>query len=116
MIGRNSFQSAYCDWLGDSLVFDPATPASRFARSIADAPEDTRKHVRFPVEHIGIAEFALGDKAYVRRNVGMSGTCPLAIDDFVKIVGPGCICWLHLIDAIDLFQSQSRDVAASDWR
>ena len=69
--------------------------ASRFAWPIADAAEDAREDVRLPVQHVGVGETALCDQPYVARHIGVCGTGPLAVDDFVKVIRIGGISWLH---------------------
>ena len=76
-IRRHALQATDCD----GLVLDPAAPAGRFAGPVADATENPREHVRFPVDHVGVGEVTLGDEPDVFRHVGMGRAGPLAIDD-----------------------------------
>src|SRR5262249_9155187 len=69
--------------------------ARRLARTIAGASEDSRKHVRSPIDHVGVAVAAFGDQADVFRNRGVRGTSPLAVDHFVKVVGSRNISRFH---------------------
>ena len=66
---------------------DAAAPARRLARTIAGAPEDAGEDVRLPVDHVGVAVAAGGDQPDVFGNGRVGGTRPLAIDDFVEVVG-----------------------------
>ena len=61
MIGRNAFQPANRDW----LVLDAPAAAGGLAGTIADATKYAGKHVGLPIEHVCIAELALGDEPYV---------------------------------------------------
>src|SRR5205085_9440004 len=65
---------------------DAAAAASRLARSIAGASQNSRKHVRSPIDHVGVAITPLGNQTDVFGNWRVSGAGPLAIDHFVKVV------------------------------
>ena len=54
--------SGFAFW---SALLDAAAPAGGLARTVASAPEDPGKHVRFPVDHVGVAVAARGDQADV---------------------------------------------------
>ena len=41
------------------LLLHASAPAGRLARPVAGAPENSGKHVRFPVDHVGVAVAAL---------------------------------------------------------
>ena len=69
------------------LFLDAAAAARGLAGTVAGAPEDAGEHVRLPVDHVGVAVAACGDQADVFGNRGMGRTRPLAIDDFVEVVG-----------------------------
>ena len=79
----------------DRRLLDAAAAARRLARTIAGASEDSRKHVRLPIDHVGVAVAAFGDQADVFGNGGVRGTGPLAIDHFVKVVGGRNISRFH---------------------
>src|SRR5258706_107303 len=68
-------------------LLDAPAAARGLAGTIARAPEDPREHVGLPVDHVRIAVPALGDEPDVFRDGRMRRTCPLAVDDFVEIVG-----------------------------
>jgi hypothetical protein len=70
----------------DRSLFDAAAAARRFAWTVACASENSRKYVRLPIDHVGVAIAAFGDQADVFGNRGVCGTGPLAIDHFVKVV------------------------------
>src|SRR5439155_8077126 len=59
------------------------------------ASQNSRKHIRSPIDHVGVAVAALGDQADVFWNGRMCGTGPLAIDHFVKVVGCRDISRFH---------------------
>ena len=84
MIGCNALQPAN----RDRLVLDAPATTGRLAGTVADAAEYAGKDIGFPIEHVCIAELALGDEPYISGNIRVSRTCPLAIDDFVEIIGP----------------------------
>src|SRR5262249_7375670 len=44
------------------VLLDAAATARRLARSIARASEDPRKHIRFPIDHVGVAVAPLRDE------------------------------------------------------
>ena len=77
------------------IFFDAAAPAGRFARAIAGASENSRKHIRFPIDHVGVAIAAGGDQTDVFRNRRMRRTGPLAIHDLVEIIRDQNIGWFH---------------------
>src|SRR6476659_205042 len=76
-------------------VLDAAAAARRLARTIAGASQDSRKHIRSPIDHVGVAVAALGDQADVFWNGRMRGTGPLAVDHFMKVVGCRDISRFH---------------------
>ena len=88
-VGGDALQSADRDRLGlaAAAFLDATAPARRFAGTIAGAPEDSREHVRRPVDHVRVGIAPGRDQADVfgHRGVGRAG--PLAIDDFVEVVG-----------------------------
>ena len=80
--------------------------ATRFSRQIATGSSSTRprrqagshgrsqvrpripgKHVRLPVDHVGVAVAARGDQPDVFGNRRVRRAGPLAIDDLVEVVG-----------------------------
>src|SRR5258707_762548 len=63
-----------------------AAAARRLAWAIAGASQNSGKHIRFPVDHIGVAITPLGNQSDVLGNWRVSGAGPLAIDHFVKVV------------------------------
>ena len=72
--------------MATGLVFQSSAPASRLARPVAGAAQDRGKHIRFPVDHVRFGVLALRDEPDVLRNVGVRGTSPLAIHDFVEVI------------------------------
>jgi short-subunit dehydrogenase len=81
VVGRHTLQPAD----GHGLPVDTAAAAGRFARPIASPPQDRGKNIGLAVEHVSFGEFSLSDETYVFRNVGVRGTSPLAIYNFVEI-------------------------------
>ena len=76
-------------------IFDTTAATRRLARSIAHSAEDAGKHVGFTVFNVRVAETPLGDQSNVLWYIGMGRTSPLAIDDFVKVLGVGGISRFH---------------------
>ena len=70
---------------GNRVFLHPAPPAGRLAGAVADPAQNAREHVGFPVDHIGIVEFFLGDKPDVFRYPCMGGAGKLAVDYPVEI-------------------------------
>ena len=70
----------------DRRFLDAAAAACRLARTIAGASQNSGKHIRFPVDHIGVAITPLCNQTDVFGNWRVSGAGPLAIDHFVKVV------------------------------
>ena len=73
-------------WETLAVAIDAATAACRFARAVAGAAENAGEHVRFPVDHVGVAVAASGDQPDVFGNGGVGGARPLAIYDLMEIV------------------------------
>src|SRR6267142_5278400 len=65
---------------------DAATAARGLAWTIAGAPQNSGKHIRFPVDHVGVAITPLGNQTDVFGNRCVCGAGPLAVDHFVKVV------------------------------
>ena len=70
----------------DRLLLDAAAPAGRLAGAVAGASEDARKHIRMPVDHVGVAVAARRDQADIFGDRRVRRTGPLAIHDLVEIV------------------------------
>ena len=68
------------------LALDPAAPARRLARPVANPAQDARKHIGIAIDHIGRGKLTLRDQADVLRHVGVGRAGPLTIDDAMKIV------------------------------
>ena len=49
------------------FVLDAHAAAGRLARTVAGAPENARKHVRAPVDHVGVGITALRDQTDIFR-------------------------------------------------
>jgi len=91
MVSGYALESANCY----RFPVNPLTPTGRFTWSVTCPAENRRKHVRYAVDHVSVSISALCYQANVFRNVGMRGTSPLAINDFVKIRRIGNIGWFH---------------------
>ena len=89
VVRGDALQPADRDGLGflGVALFDAPAAACGLARAVAGAAEDAGEDVRLPVDHVGIAVAACGDQPDVFGNGGVGGTRPLAIDDFMEIVG-----------------------------
>ena len=77
------------------LVLDAHAPAGRLARAVAGAPENARKHVRLPVDHVGVGVAARRDQPDIFGNGRVRRAGPLAIHDFVEVVRRGNVGILH---------------------
>jgi hypothetical protein len=91
VVGADSFEAAD----GNRLFLDSASAADRFARSVADPPQDSGEDVRFPVDHIGVIIFFGRDKPNIFRNSGVGGATVLAIYDPMKVLRIMYICRLQ---------------------
>ncbi len=69
------------------LLLHPAAPTGGFAGSVAGAPENARKHVGVPVDHVGVGVALRGDQADVLRHRRVRRTGVLAVDYLVEILG-----------------------------
>src|SRR4051812_30914995 len=79
----------------DRGFLDTAAAAGGLTRAVAGASQNSRKHVRLPIDHVGVAVAALGDQSDILRNGRMRGTSPLAIDHFVEVVGGRDVSRFH---------------------
>src|SRR5216683_32770 len=79
----------------DRSVFDAAAAARGLARTIAGPSQNSRKYIRFPVDHVSVAIAAFSDQPDVFWNWRVRGTGPLAVDNFVKVVGCRNISRFH---------------------
>src|SRR5258708_13839229 len=89
--GRDGLQAAD----RNRSVLDGAAAARGLERTIVGASQNSRKHIRPPIDHVGVAVAALGDQADVFWNGCMRGTGPLAVDHFVKVAGCRDISRFH---------------------
>src|SRR6266446_1793792 len=99
VVGGHSFQTADRDRLGLGVVLflDAAAAARGLARPVARAPEDAGKHVRFPVDHVGVGVTPCCNQPDVFGNGSVGGTGPLAIDNFMEVVGILDVCRLQRV-------------------
>ncbi|GBF30345.1 hypothetical protein MnTg04_00286 [bacterium MnTg04] len=81
-IGGDPFQATN----GNRFFLDPDTTASRLARPVADSAQDAGKHIRLPIQHVGVVESTLGDQPDIARHIRVRRTRPLAIDHLVVII------------------------------
>ena len=70
----------------DVALFHAAPAARRFARAVTGASQDAGKHIRFPVDHVGIVVLARSDHADVFGNGRVRRAGVLTIDDFMKVL------------------------------
>ena len=93
VVGRDPLEAADRHRLGLGVagpvlaVLDPATAARGLARPIARPAQNAGKDVGLPVDHVGVVETPRCDQTNVfrYRRVGRAG--PLAIDDFMEVIG-----------------------------
>src|SRR5438067_1680459 len=84
----DALQAADGDGLRRLQAFlDSAATACRLAWPIASAPEDSGKHVRLPIDHVGVAIASRSDQPDIFGHRRVRGTSPLAIDDLMKVIG-----------------------------
>ena len=79
----------------NGFVFDPTTTTCGLTGPVTNPTQYPRENIGFAVLHVRIGELPLGNHADIRGNIGVGGAAPLAIDNLVKVVGVGGICWLH---------------------
>ena len=85
VVGRDALEAAD----RDRLLLDPAAPASRLARPVAGAAENSWKNVGLPVDHISIGITPCRDQPNIFRNRRMRWARPLAVHNSVEILGVG---------------------------
>src|SRR3954467_11339221 len=90
-IGGDALQAAD----RDRRFLDTAAAARRLAWPVAGAAENSRKHIRFPVDHVSVAIAAFSDQSDVFGHGRMRGAGPLAVDHFVKVIGCRNISRFH---------------------
>ena len=93
VVGGDALQAAD----RDRLFLDAAAPAGRLARPVAGAPEDSGKHVRLPIDHVGVAVAACGDQPDVFGDGRVCRTGPLTIHDLVEVVRRRNVGGFHLL-------------------
>src|SRR6202171_6776748 len=103
-VGRDALQAAD----RDRSFLDAAAAARGLARTIAGASQNSRKYIRSPIDHVGVAIAAFGDQADVLWNWRMRGTGPLAVDHFMKVVRRRNISRFHSY----LVRAKSKNCAA----
>src|SRR5882724_2032308 len=81
-IGGDALQAAD----RNRCFLNAAAAARRLARTVAGASQNSGKHVRFPVDHIGVAITPFCNQTDVFGNWRVCRAGPLAIDNFVKVV------------------------------
>ena len=81
--GGNTFQTTNRHW----HYLNATASTNQLAGTIAGAPENSRKHVRSPIDHVGVAVAAFSNQANVFWNRRMRGTGPLAVDNFMEVIG-----------------------------
>ena len=91
LIGRHSLQAAdrHRFGLGAVVLLDTAASASRLARPVTCAPQHARKHIRDPVDHVGVCVAPLANQTDVFGYRGMGRAGQLAIDNLVEICRAG---------------------------
>src|SRR5690349_1084081 len=92
-IGSYTFQPTDRDWFS----VQPPAPARWFARPVACSPENRWEHIRLAVEHVGVGVAPLRNQPDIFGNIGVGRACPLAIDNFMKVVRVLNVCGLHSI-------------------
>ena len=80
---------------GDRLLLEPSSTACRLAWAVAGAPEDPRKHIRLPIDHVGVVIVPGRNLPDIFRDRSMGGAGPLTINDFVKVLGIRHVSRLH---------------------
>src|SRR6516164_3194782 len=79
------------------VLLNASAPAGRLAWPIARAPENAGKHIRLPIDHVGIAVAAGCDQSDIFGNRRVSRASPLTIHDLVEIVGRRNVGRFHLL-------------------
>src|SRR6266436_880491 len=92
-IGGDALEAADCH----RLLLDTTAPARRLTGPVASATKHAGKHIRFPVDHIGVGVAPGCDQANVFRNWRVRRTSPLAINYLVEIVGRRNVGWFHTL-------------------
>ena len=83
MVSRNALQSAN----GNRLFVKPGSSACWLAWTVTGSTENSRKNVGMTVDEVSVIDPSLGDKPNIFGHVGVSRTSPLAIHDFMEVVG-----------------------------
>ena len=81
---------------GNRLLFDAPAAARRLAGPVAGAAEYAGEHIRFPIDHVGVAVAARRDQTNVFGNRRVRRTSPLTIDDLVEIIWNRDVGRFHL--------------------
>src|SRR5690606_23940730 len=89
-IGGDALQAAD----GHRLRFDAPAATGGLAGPVADAAENAGEDVGGAVDQVGVGKPSLGDQPDVLGDIGVRGTCPLAVDDSMepaRIPGVSCL-------------------------
>jgi len=82
MVGSNTLEPTD----GHRFLARAAAATGRLTRAVADAAEDARKDVAFPVDHVSIGKVTLRDETNVLGHIRMGRAAPLAVDYLVEVV------------------------------
>ena len=91
VVGGNALQPAD----RHRLIVDSITPACRFARPVAGAPEDPGEYVRFPVDQVRVGVLLIGDEPNVFGDWSVGRASPLAIHHPVVVIRVRRVGWFH---------------------
>src|SRR5262245_468755 len=89
VVGGDALQPADRDRLGffGIALFDATAAARGIAGPGKGASENSGKHYGVPVDHVGIAVATRGDQPDIFGDWSVGRAGPLAIDDFMEVVG-----------------------------
>src|SRR5262249_8505422 len=93
VVGGHAFEPAD----RDRILFNTSAPARRLAGPVAGASENAGKHVRMPIDHVGVAVAPGCDQSDVFGNGCMRRAGPLAVDHLVEVVRRRNVSRLHLL-------------------
>ena len=85
IIRGDALQTADCD----RFFIDTAASARRFTRAVTRSAQYSGKHVRVPIDHIGLGVAAFRDQTDILRHGRMRRTRVLAVNDFVEVFRVG---------------------------
>jgi hypothetical protein len=97
IVRGDSFKAANCY----RLFVDTSAAACRLAWAVASAPENARKDIRIPIDHVCLGIFSLGDQPDVLGHGCVRRTGVLTVYDLVEILRIFDVCRFQIRSVLE---------------